>query len=102
MMSTVREEIAAINRGEAVKWGNQFTINGRTYVQKDGGTFYPASGPGLIGPLDRGTHNALMVMKTHGGLTEAARFRLDREGTLESQVQLAERIWLLRDREMTR
>ncbi|MGN6030446.1 MAG: hypothetical protein ACTHQE_02165 [Thermomicrobiales bacterium] len=102
MMPALREDIAAINRGEGVKQGNRFTINGRTYVQKDGGTFYPADGPGFIGPLDRGTHNALMVMKVHGGLTEAARFRLAKEGTLEEQLQLAEHIWLLREREMRR
>jgi len=101
VMASLRADIAAINRGEGVKQGNRFTINGRTYVQKDGGTFYPAVGPGLIGPLDRGTHNALLVMKAHGGLTEAARFRLEKEGTSDDQLHLAERIWLLREREMT-
>ncbi|MGI8485218.1 MAG: hypothetical protein ACR2OU_13265 [Thermomicrobiales bacterium] len=99
-MQTVRDEIAAINRGEGRKLlGNRYEINGRVYVQKTGGTFFPASGPGFIGPIDRGTHASLPILKEHGGMTEAARFRITREGYSDDQVQLAEEIWNLRRKE---
>lgn len=39
----LRADIEAINRGEAVRDGNRFTINGRVYVSKGDGGSYPVS-----------------------------------------------------------
>ncbi|HWK79240.1 MAG TPA: hypothetical protein VNP95_00665 [Thermomicrobiales bacterium] len=94
MMEIVWAEIAAINRGEARRFdGNRYEINGRVYVDKGGGTFFPASGPGFIGPLDRGTHRALLILKAEGGVSPRVTFRFQREGLSDDQIEWALAIW---------
>jgi hypothetical protein len=55
------EDIASINRGEAVRYANDYVVNGRRYRQKSGasgGGSYPVDGPG-VHRLTRGEFKAL-------------------------------------------
>jgi hypothetical protein len=69
-------DIAAINRGEAIRQGETYLVNGRTYRVKPNGTAFPVSGLG-VHRLDRGAFRALGVYNVHG-LTEFAESILER------------------------
>jgi hypothetical protein len=68
-------DVAAINRGEAVRSGDDYLIDGRTYRVKPDGTAFPVSGTG-VHRLDRGAFRALGVYDVHG-LMEVAERMLD-------------------------
>ena len=69
-------DIAAINRGEAIRTGEAYLVNGRTYRVKPDGKAFPVSGAG-VHQLDRGAFRALGVYNVHG-LSPAAEAILDR------------------------
>lgn len=72
-------DVAAINRGEAVRQGDTYRINDRMYRVKPNGTAFPVSGDG-VHQLDRAAFRALGVYDVHG-LTEFAESILDRMGS---------------------
>jgi hypothetical protein len=71
----VAGDVRAINEGQAVREGDMYRINGRTYGHHDG-TLYPIDGPGFH-RLDRGAFKALGVYNEHG-MTPRAEEILDR------------------------
>ncbi len=72
-------DVSAINRGEAVRTGDTYIVNGRTYRVKPDGKAFPVSGAG-VHRLDRGAFRALGVYNVHG-LSNVAESILDRMGT---------------------
>jgi hypothetical protein len=68
-------DVDGINRGEAVRTGDTYSINGRTYRVKPDGKAFPVSGLG-VHQLDRGGFRALGVYNVHG-VTDAADRILD-------------------------
>lgn len=58
-------DVAAINRGEAIRRGEQYLVNGRRYVMEATGRLYPVDGVGLR-PLSRAAYKALGVYNTFG------------------------------------
>jgi hypothetical protein len=58
-------DIAAINRGEAIRHGQTYIVNDRIYGLDPSGVAYPISGPG-IHVLDRGAFKALGVYNRFG------------------------------------
>jgi hypothetical protein len=87
----LRADIDAINRGEARRQGDTWTVNGRTYRVEPGGTVYPLSGPGLH-HLDRGAYRALGVYNAFG-TTARAEAILDNMNTELSAREAARRLW---------
>lgn len=73
----VRADIDAINRGEAVRDGNTFTVNGRVYGMEPNGAAYPITGSG-VHQLNRPAYKALGWYNLLGDTDEAER-QLDRE-----------------------
>ena len=69
-------DVAAINRGDAVRSGDTYVVNERTYRVKPDGKAFPVSGVG-VHQLDRGSFRALGVYNVHG-LSFAAESILDR------------------------
>ncbi len=86
-----------INSGRAKRTNNDYVINGRTYQEHGGtGAFYPVSGEGVIN-IDRGTHRALVILKTYNGPIDAALNRLQYERDIsDGQVDQALQLWSLR------
>ena len=80
-------DIAAINRSEAVRLGETYVINERTYRVKPDGTAFPVAGRG-VHRLDRGSFRALGVYNVHGR-TEHAEAILDRMEITASARDLA-------------
>ncbi len=58
------QDVAVINAGQALKSGETFTVDGRTYGYHDN-VLYPVSGEGFH-QLDRGSYKALGVYNTFG------------------------------------
>jgi hypothetical protein len=85
-------DIDAINRGQATRNGNRFSINGREYVSKGDGGSYPVSGPG-VHQLGRGAFKALGVYNELG-MTHAAERQLDLQGIRPEEREDAARAWL--------
>ena len=65
----MRADIDAINRGEGVRDGNRFTINGRVYEAKGDGGVYPVSGAG-VHQLNRRAYRALGIYNELGESAE--------------------------------
>jgi hypothetical protein len=86
----VADDVAAINAGQAVRSGNTFAVNGRTYGVHDG-TLYPISGPGFH-TLSRGGYKALGVYNTFGNTPRAAEI-LSRMGTSSADNAAALRVF---------
>ncbi len=61
----VSGDVAAINRGEAIRRGDTDTFRGRSYVLEATGTLSPRDGDGFY-VLTRGAFRALGVYKTFG------------------------------------
>jgi len=88
-------DVAAINRGEAIRQGETYYINGRTHRVKANGTAFPVSGDG-VHRLDRGAFRALGVYNVHG-LTEFSESILDRMGST-SEARAAAHLAYLAER----
>lgn len=88
----MRADIDAINRGDATRDGNRFSINGRLYVSKGDGGSFPVSGPG-VHQLGRGAFKALGVYNELG-MTDAAERQLDLQGIGPDERAAAARAWL--------
>jgi hypothetical protein len=87
----MRADVDAINRGEAVRDGNRFTVNGRVYVSKGDGGSFPVSGSG-VHRLPRGAFKALGVYNELG-ITDAAERQLDLERIHIEERAAAARAW---------
>lgn len=61
----VARDVAAINRGEAIRKGDRYTVYGRLYGLESSGTLFPISGDGCV-QLSRGAYAALGVYRTFG------------------------------------
>lgn len=64
----MRADIAAINRGEGIRHGNDYVVNGRRYRNKSEATdarTYPVDGIG-VHSLTRGEYNALKLYNELG------------------------------------
>lgn len=88
-------DIAAINRGDAIRTGETYVVNGRTYRVKPDGKAFPVSGVG-VHRLDRGAFRALGVYNVHG-LSPMAESILDRMGVTQRARDTA-RVAYLADR----
>lgn len=88
----MRADVEAINRGEAVREGNRFTIHGRVYMSKGDGGSYPVSGPG-VHQLRRAEFKALGVYNELG-MTSAAERQLDLQRISLPERVTAARAWL--------
>jgi hypothetical protein len=87
----VQADIDGINAGRAVRNGNDYEINGRTY-RVEGGHAYPVSGDGVV-EMDRGSYRALQLMIQGGGNTPEVMLQLQREKIDPAQVSLAEQVF---------
>jgi hypothetical protein len=87
----VQADLDAINRGEGVRQGNTFTVNGRTYGVEPNGTAFPMFGAG-IHELDRGAYRALGVYNQFGN-TPLAEQVLDLERITSEQRRRALDAW---------
>lgn len=67
----VAGDVAAINRGEAVRQGDAYTVFGRTYVLEASGRLSPRTGDGFH-LLDRGAFHALSIYRQFGESSRAA------------------------------
>jgi hypothetical protein len=85
-------DVAAINRGQAVRAGDDYTVNGRTYRLKPDGTTFPVTGVG-VHQLDRGAFRALGVYNVHG-LTNVAERILDAMAMEPAAREAARRAYL--------
>ncbi len=86
----VAGDVNAINAGNAIKDGQNFIINGRTYGYHDN-TLYPISGEGFH-LLDRGAFKALGVYNNFGNTQKATQI-LDNMGMSEEARAAALRVW---------
>ncbi len=87
----MQADIDGINRGEATKSGDLWTINGRAYHIEPSGHSWPVSGPGVF-PLDRGAFLALGIYNEHG-LSQTAERILDLERVSQTARAEARRVW---------
>lgn len=87
----VQADVEAVRRGDAVKKGDTFTVNGRSYVMEANGTLYPTTGPGFH-LLERPAFKVLGIYKTLGR-TDRAEELLDRIGYAEEIREQARRVW---------
>ncbi|MEE4541101.1 hypothetical protein V2S66_03845 [Streptomyces sp. V4-01] len=87
----VAADIDGINAGQAVRKGNDYEINGRTY-RVEGGHAYPVSGDGIV-EMDRGSYRALQLLIQAGGNTPEVALQLQREKIDPAQVSLAEQVF---------
>lgn len=85
----VAADVAAINRGDAVREGDRYTVNGRTYVLEPTGTLAPTTGDGFF-LLNRGAYSALRVYRTFG-ITERAERYVGRMPNVGPDERLAAR-----------
>jgi hypothetical protein len=87
----VTADIGAINRGEALRHGDIYAVNGRTYRLEPAGRLYPIAGPG-IHPLNRDAFKALGVYNRFG-LTSRAEDILDQMGKSPADRAAARVVW---------
>jgi hypothetical protein len=98
----VVSELADIAEGRAIRTqGNRYTVtSGRIYVDEGNDVFFPLSGPGLIGPVNRGANRALTIFARYNGPNEQAMHQIRLEkGVQPADVETALRIWLLLERD---
>lgn len=84
-------DIAAINRGEAVRHGDRYTVNGRVYGVEEGGRAYPVAGPGIY-QLGRGAFKALGIYNQFG-LTDRSEAILDEMGIVPAERLAGREAW---------
>jgi hypothetical protein len=87
----VTADVGAINRGEALRRGDTYSINGRTYRLEPTGRLYPIAGSG-IHPLSRDAFKALGVYNQFG-LSPRAEEILDQMGKLPVDRAAARAAW---------
>ncbi|MEV0850091.1 putative T7SS-secreted protein [Streptomyces sp. NPDC049954] len=87
----VKADIEAINDGLALRQGNDYTVNGRTY-RVEGAHTYPIAGDGIV-QMDRGAFRALQLMIEHGGDEAATALQLERERISPAQIQQAREVF---------
>ncbi|MDQ3252992.1 MAG: hypothetical protein M3R15_03640 [Acidobacteriota bacterium] len=87
----VKADVAAVNAGEAIRTGNLFEINGRTYGVESNGTLYPISGSGFHS-LDRKAYNALKLYRKFGDTLRVAEIP-DNMGVDSAQREAALKAW---------
>lgn len=100
----VAEDLRLIAQGRATRdhspegGGNTYHINGRTYVDKGQGRFFPKAGPGLV-TVGRGVNRALILLAGYNGPTEAALNRLLHDPLItDDDRDKALDLWRLRER----
>ena len=98
----VQEELRAIELGSAeMSHGNRYTLpSGRVYVDEGNGTFFPVTGPGLIGPVERGVLRALCVLARYNGPSAQAMRHLRLEKGIR-EVDIVQAVVLWRSRSET-
>ena len=84
-------DIAAINSGQAIRRGDTFVVNGRTYGVEPNDAAYPISGPGVF-ELGRGAYHALGVYNAFGQSTRAEEI-LDAMNISAEERAAARRAW---------
>lgn len=72
----VRADIDAINRGEAVRQGQHWQVNGRRYMIEATGRAFPVDGEGVY-RLTRGQYAALAAYNEYGETEAAERYLRD-------------------------
>jgi hypothetical protein len=85
------EDLRQILAGQAVRDGNRFTVNGRTYLLEGGGRLCPVSGDGFT-QLGRGGYRALGLYNGYG-LSACAETQLDQERVREDEREAARDVW---------
>ncbi len=85
----VANDVAAINRGEAVRQGDSYTVSGRTYVLEPSGRLSRRTGDGFY-VLDRGSFHALWIYRQFGDSdrAEAILARMHNVGSDERDAAL--------------
>ena len=86
----VAADVAAIRAGQALRSGNEFVVNGRTYGIHDG-TLYPISGPGFH-RLRRPAFKALGIANQFGDTVRAAEL-LDKMRIADDERAAGCRAW---------
>ena len=92
----VTEDIAAMNRGDAVpgvgpNGAKNYTVNGRVYEIEANGTVYPVDGPGLF-PLNRPAFKALGVLNKFGNSDRAAEILASMK-IADADIEAAKAAW---------
>ena len=87
----MRTDVEAINRGEAIRRGHEFEVNGRTYRMKADDGCFPVSGDG-VHEFDRPAFRALGVYNALGATPDAEQ-ALDRLHIEAGPRQEVLRVW---------
>ncbi|HET7037471.1 MAG TPA: hypothetical protein VFI42_17430 [Thermomicrobiaceae bacterium] len=94
----VAADVAAINRGDALRDGDRYLVSGRRYGIKATGRLFPIDGPGFH-RLDRGAFKALGVYNRFG-LSARAEAILDAQDMAEAAREQARVAWRAEHRTM--
>ncbi|HEU0163897.1 MAG TPA: hypothetical protein VFQ54_02565 [Thermomicrobiales bacterium] len=94
----VEDDMRGIRGGRAIRDGDRFTINGRTYQQEPNGTMFPVDGDGLIPRVPRGVMNALLAFARYNEINERSEFEIASREISDEDVEMAREIWRRRER----
>ena len=86
----VEEDVEAIRSGKAIRKGDTFIINGRTYGVHNG-TLHPISGQG-IHQLSRGEFKALGILNQYKGQADKIKLQLERMKIGQADIEAARRV----------
>jgi hypothetical protein len=95
----VSSDLKAIREGRAVKDGEYYTINGRTWFHEENGRVFPVTGEGFIGPVGRGVMYALQALGRYNGTNAQSDYEIARHPAISgADRDEAIRIWELREK----
>jgi hypothetical protein len=94
----VGDDMNAIRNGRAIRDGERFTVNGRTYQMKPNGTMFPVEGDGFVPPVSRGVIFALNAYARYNGINETSEYEATMASVSEEDRERAREIWSLRER----
>lgn len=96
----VRADIEAINDGRAVRLGELFLVNGRTYQQEPDGIVFPVAGSGIYTGIRRGVMYALHALARYNGPTPEAEYEIFRHPAISPEDrERAIELWQLRTKQ---
>lgn len=96
----VRGDLEAIRNGLAVKNGEYYTVNGRTWFHEENGRVFPVTGEGFIGPVGRSVMYALKALGRYNGTNAQSDYEIARHPAISgADRDEAIRIWELREKD---
>jgi hypothetical protein len=93
-------DLEAIRNGHALKDGEYYTVNGRTWFHEENGRVFPVTGEGFIGPVGRGVMYALQALGRYNGVNAQSDNEIARHPAISgADRDEAIRIWELREKD---